>query len=221
MPELTIERNQTEGQEPDTGIVEMVAAITDVFSDTFAALIERRDLQYADAIAPLNAEQEALAQEHQSIEADAQNLEGLLESRARVSLYEADCLKLEGKHEEAQAKLAEMEAAKNAPALMRERQRGISARIEAIAGEKTTIAKSVFQEWYCECQHVIRNAEHGLFITLLDGLRADFFRFESSVRNGDASPNLLYGSNHITGLTAGENSEEWQAGTRWYSGRAR
>jgi hypothetical protein len=209
-------------QTEDSTVAEIAERITKTFDETFDALIARRDAAYATAIVPLDAEHLELSREHQSIEQDAPNLEGLLESRARVSQYEADCLKLAGKHREAEAKLEEMKAAENAPRLMRERQREITARIEAIDAEKRTAAKRVFEQWYSECQTVHRAIERAHFIAFLDGLKRSFFDFEQRTDTyaKEVGQRGLFGVGHLANLSADEHSEEWASATRrWYAVR--
>jgi hypothetical protein len=104
---------------------------------------------------------------------------------------------------------------------MQERQQEIAARIEAIAREKQAIARRIFAWWYPECQAIIRAAEHGLFITLLNTIEESFSDFQTRT-NTNAPDGLvggLFHKGHIAGLTADERSAEWAAGQRWYSGR--
>ncbi len=109
-----------------------------------------------------------------------------------------------------------------APGAMNERQRVITARIEAIAGERQTIARRIFETWYAECQTVVRAAEHGLFCTLLDGLKASFYEFQDRTGTGgtlDRPFSFLVQDHYLSNLTADEHSAEWNSGSRWYSGR--
>jgi DNA repair exonuclease SbcCD ATPase subunit len=186
---------------------EMAEVIADIFSETLTGLIARRDSQYADAIAPLDAERDALAQESASIEDAKENLQALLPARARQAQRQADVLLLEGKDREAKAKIAEAREAAGAPGAINDRQAGISARIEAIESEKRAIKTGVFQTWYGECQHVIRAAEKGLFITLLDGIAASLAEFD---------PRAARNVNVRLNLTAPERSEEWRSAQKWY-----
>jgi chaperone required for assembly of F1-ATPase len=197
----------------DAMIDDAARSLAECFTNTFAMLIERRGSQYAEAIEPLDAEAESLEAEDAALEQDALNLEGLLESRARVSQHEADCLTLAGKHGEAEGKREEMEAAKNAPRLMHERRQAIAVRLAAIETEKQNAAGRAFSSFYREAQQIVRVAERGLFIVLLDGIeeairkpgRHEFIR--------PINPNLF------ANLTADERSEEWASGNQWYGGR--
>ena len=139
-----------------------------------------------------------------------------------MSQYEADQFTLAGEAEKAEAKLTEQREAENAPAAMRQRQQEISNRIDAIEEEKRAAAIRVFNRVYREGQAIVRASEHGLFITLLNGLRAYFIEFENrtcparSVRE----VNLMVRGSHIEGLTAEERSDLWVVGNRWYAARA-
>jgi hypothetical protein len=206
--------------EEDREIPGLCAEISGTTEKAFARLLARRDAAYLSAVARLDRERESLEGERVSLAEAERNLSELIPARMRQAQFEADALLVAGRIEEAKAKRTEAQEAEHAPEAIKERQRIIAARIEAIAGERKTIAKHIFQEWYSECQSVVRSAEHGLFIVLLEGLRADFFRFESSVRtDSDGTANVLYHSGHLDGLTADANSELWQTGQKWYKGR--
>jgi len=207
----------------ETEVQDLCEEIGDILQAAFDLLIGRRDRQYADAIEPLDAERDTLEQESASIGEARRNLERLLPAKAREAQRAADALLLAGKHEEATAKLTEAKDAANAPAAMTERQREISARIEAIEREKKTIARRIFETWYADAQHVIRTTEHGLFVTLLNGVEDSMIDFQT--RTGTTSPNGLTGglfhSGHVAGLTAPERSDEYRSAGRWYGGRVR
>jgi hypothetical protein len=207
-------------ENPDTEIQDVCEEIGGTLEAAFDLLIERRDRQYAAAIAPLDAEREALEQESASIEEAAHNLELLLPAKARIAQNEADQLTVAGKSEEAKAKLEEMRQAESAPGAMRARQREIANRIEAIEAEKQTAARRIFASWHEDCQAIIRPIEHGLFVVLLDGLQKSFYDFQTRTNTaGDGVLNTLFKLGHITDLTAGERSPEWASGNRWYGGR--
>jgi len=195
-----------------TEVVDMAEEISGTLQSAFDVLIERRDQQYADAIAPLDAERDTLEQESTSIAEARRNLERLLPAKAREAQRAADALLLAGKHEESTAKLTEAEDAANAPAAMIGRQREISARCEAIEQEKKAIARRIFESWYPDAQRVIRAAEHGLLVILLDGVEDSMNDYQA--RTGEPLIKL----SHRTNLTADERSPEWQAGNRWYGG---
>jgi hypothetical protein len=103
---------------------------------------------------------------------------------------------------------------------MTERQREISARIEAIDAEKQAAARRIFRTWHSDCQAIIRPVEHGLFVVLLDGLQRSFYDFQTRTNTaGDGVRNTLFRLGDIANLTAGERSPEWLSGNRWYGGR--
>ena len=145
----------------------------------------------------------------------------LLPAKARIAQYEADKLTVSGKSEEAKAKLKEMREAERAPETMHARQREIVSRIETIEEEKKAEARRIFQEWYADVQHVIRAAEHGLFIVLLDQLESSFYSYQESTGTGtsDNRQRPLLHQGLIAGLTAPERSIEWRSGQRRYGGR--
>ena len=203
---------QHEDQIPDDEIQGMAVQIGGTLEAAFALLIERRDRQYAEAIEPLDAERETLEQESAAIRETRVNLERLLPAKAREAQRAADALLLAGKHKEAAAKLTEAEVAANAPAAMTDRQREISARCEAIEQEKKAIARRIFESWYPDAQRVIRAAEHGLLVILLDGVEDSMNDYQA--RTGETLIKLF----HRTNLTAPERSPEWTAGNRWYGG---
>jgi len=206
----------------DTLLQEMADRITNLFDQTFATLIERRDSRYASEIAPLDTEREALLREDEAIQEATANLAKTLPARARQASREADVLLLAGKNEEAEKKLAEAQEAERAPAAIAAQRGEISARVAVLDEEKRAIARRIFGEWYSDVQHVIRPAEHGLFIVLLDGFQSSFSEFQNQTATGpDAwgrTPGL-FNQSHISGLAAAEQSAEGQAGRRWYGGR--
>jgi hypothetical protein len=203
---------------------ELAQSITESIIESRDALIAERDAQIAAANAPLDAERELLLQEHAAIEEAAHSLELLLPAREREAQRQADVLLLDGKQEEAAAKIAESEEARTAPEAMKERQREISARIEAIAGEKKTIAKRIFADWYTKLQAIVRAAEHGLFIELLDKSRAEMYAYQERHNLGGTLKqpfSHLVKDSHLVRLTADERTAEWNSGSRWYGGRGR
>jgi len=196
----------------DTEVQDVAEEIAGTLQAAFALLIERRDRQYAEAIEPLDVERDTLEQESASIGEARVNLERLLPAKAREAARAADALLLAGKREASEAKLAEAAEAANAPEAMKERQREISARCEAIEQEKKAIARRIFESWYPDAQRVIRAAEHGLLVILLDGVEDSMNDYQA--RTGETLIKLF----HRTNLTAPERSPEWQAGNRWYGG---
>ena len=213
---------QLETLTPDGAIQAITEAIGDTLQDTFDILIERRDTAFASAVTPLETERENLAKEYSAISEAAANLEALLPAQARESQRQADALLLAGKREEAETKITEQREAEAGPEKMRERQRGISKRLEAIGEEKKDIARRIFESWYGELQQVIRASEHGLFIGLLDKSRDEMYNFQADHDLGatlDKPYSALVNDSRLSGLTASERSPEWTSGNRWYRGR--
>ena len=208
----------------EMGVEDACEEISITASEAFKFLIERREAALAAAIAPLDAEEQSLRQEYVSIGDAARSLELLLPAKARIAQSEADQLTVAGKSEEAKAKLEEMRQAESAPTAMRERQKEIAERIEAIEGEKRAIARRIFETWYSECQAVVRAGETGLFITLLNGLRESFVEYEQRTDTGGTLTHPFSGlvqNRHLENLTAPDRSDSWVAGSGWYGGRTR
>ena len=205
----------------ETITVDMAERLSAVFAETFTALVARRDEQYAERTASLDAETQVLREESARIAEEARNLEKISLAKGRMAQAEADKLLLAGKVAAAEAKLEEVRAAENAPGAMTARQSEISDRLAAIETEKRNIARSIFEEWYPAVQAVIRSAEHGLFCVLLDGLRDSFVDFENHncpARTVKEANSMVRGS-HIENLTSDEHSPEWNSGNRWYGRR--
>ena len=205
-------------------VQQMADAITALFDTTLNELVVLRDSRYADAIAELEAERKDLEQERAAIDEAAadENLEMVLPAQSRQARREADELILAGDFEGARVKLETMVRAGNAPYAMDRRRDAITARLGAIDKEERDIAKQVFEKWFAEeVQPVCRASEHGLFLTLLDGLKDSFYQFQDRtntvISNNRERP--LLNQTTFCRLTADERSLEWQAGTRWYGGR--
>lgn len=209
--------------EPERREQDIAEEITQTLRGAFDTLVRRRDAAYAAAIAPLDEERGSLTRDHAAIEEAARNLAELLPAKARVAQAEHDRLLLAGDREGAAAKLAEQKDAEAAPAMLGQRQQEIFNRIEAVGEEKRRIARNIFEAWYAQCQDVVRAAEHGLFITLLDGLKQSFFDFEqrTDTTAKSVSERGLFTSGNLTDLTAPERSPEWVSSQAWYRGRSR
>jgi hypothetical protein len=196
--------------------------ITGTVEAAYDVLLKRRDTAFVVAIAPLGKERESLEKERDSIAETAHNLSALLPAKEREAQRQADVLLLSGQLEAAQAKLAEMEEAKAAPRAMEARQREIDLRLTAIEEDRRAAARRVFEGWYGECQAVIRASEHGLFCTLLDGLKASFYEYQERTGTGgtiDQPYSFLVKDSHLENLTSDERTSEWTSASRWYSGR--
>jgi DNA repair exonuclease SbcCD ATPase subunit len=194
-------------QTKDSAVEQMAERITKTFDETLAALIERRDAAYEAAIAPLNAEIESLDSESAQIEERGQDFIKRMASAQRMKQFEADQLLIQGKDREAQAKLAELEEAKAAPAQIEQRRQEIEGRIADLEAEKNEIRKRIFWEWYGECQEVIRAAEKGFFFTLVDGIFESLSKFD---------PKQAQNANVRFYLTSPARSQIGDAATRWY-----
>jgi len=205
---------QLETQTTDTEVQDIYEEISGTLQGAFALLVQRRDQQYADAIEPLDEERDTLEEEAASIAEARLNLQKILPATAREAQRAADALMVAGEQNAAQVKLAEAAEAANAPEEMNKRQRDITARIEAIERERGAIARRIFDGWYADAQHIIRAAEHGLFVTLLNGVEQSMIDYQARTGTGETLIKLF----HVTSLTADERSAEWKAGSRWYGG---
>jgi hypothetical protein len=211
-------------QDRSAEIEDACAEITSATEVAYAFLIERREAALAVAIAPLDAEKESLRQEYTEIGAEALDLQELLPSKARVAQAEHDRLLLAGDRAGAAARLAEQKAAESAPEAMRQRQQKIGLRLTAIEEEKKAQARRVFEVWYSEAQTIVRAAEHGLFIDLLDALRESFVEYEQRTDTGGTLTQPFSGlvqNRHLENLTSPDRSDSWVSGSRWYAGRTR
>jgi chorismate mutase len=190
----------------------------------FSLLLQRRESAWIVAIEGLESEKESLAKESAAISEAAGNLSELLPAMARTAQAEHDRLLIAGDREGAAAKLAEQKEAEAGPERMRARQAAIVQRLDAIETQEKGIAKTIFEKWYSELQTVIRAAETALFISLLNAGRDSMLAFEAQhglTGSLDRPGDSLIRDNHISGLTAGENTVLWAAGQRWYQGRVR
>jgi anthranilate/para-aminobenzoate synthase component I len=202
------------------GVQPLADRIKSAFDDALAELIEKRDQLYANAIAPLEQEGNQLSKEYDELEARIRALEAILPAEERVIRHEADLLTVSGAanaKQDAKAKMDELKELQHKPVVMRQRLGAIQDRFQSINQKKHNIAKEVFQEWYSECQHVIRSGEHGLFVTMLGGIEASMYEFQTRTgteRSGRTGG--LFHQGHIIDLTADGKSAEWQAAHHWY-----
>jgi len=211
------------GTEPSTNtdasamsIDSLADAITRLFDTILEQLIALRDERYSAAIEELDDEASTLAREYEQLEKDIKAIEATLPSRERLVQRQVDELVVNG-DPAAKQKFAELAEFKRKPAVMRQRLGVIHDRFQSIASEKSNVAREVFASWYSECQLAIRAGEHGLFVTLLSGIEASMYEFQT--RTGTERSGLtggLFHQGHIIGLTADEKSAEWKAARHWY-----
>jgi hypothetical protein len=192
---------------------EVKAEFERIFPRALAVLRDELNQRYSDRVAALDKEAAALAVEYAGIVEEAQKLATVLPSLGREAQREADRLVLAGDHGAAGVKLAELREAEKMPLAMEQRQKEISDRYDRIPAEKIAIAQKVYEQMYPEMQAVVRPAEKGFFVCLLDGLARvaeDFQQMTGSAQN----PILQF--NRLSALTADERSPEWQSAQRWY-----
>lgn len=214
---------EPEQQEQDTEVQDSAENIRRAANAAWDVVLNRCERRLAAEMAPLESEREDLEKERDTIAKTASDLRELLPAKARVAQYEADVLTVAGKHEEAREKIAEHQAAVQAPDIMAQRQIEISARIEAIEGERKATCRRAYEMWRSELQQVIRPTEHGLFIDLLNRAVNEMEAFEQRHGLGATLDNPYGGlvkEWHISSLTADGNSDEWRSATHWYRSRS-
>lgn len=173
--------------------------ITQLFSQIL--LIAERDAAISAAIAPLSREQEAIARESAEISEANTRFADVLPSKIRVLERRIDELIAEDKPQKAAALRAEADQlAGEIPAMERQLQE-LSERYDKIDHEKYDVRNRIRDNWSHAMKLIVRAAERGLFITLLDGLS-----------NQDLNVNAM---------TADERAQEWMRGNHWYRGRGR
>jgi hypothetical protein len=204
-----METEIVEQEKQDTEIQDTAEHLANNFKDCFSLLVKRRDAARSDAFKPLDDELARLAEESASIMEATQNLAGILSAQQREAQRQADALLLAGKPKEAAAKTTEAKEAEAAPAKMRARLQEIEERGQAIEEEKSRINARTLEAFFDESKRIIRVAEHGLFIQLLNSVE-EYYQQEAQ---GFAPYNV------ICTLTAPEKSEEWKTGSAWYGGR--
>lgn len=211
-----------ETQQPmwfSASIDSMADAMANLFDSTLKELVAIRDSRYAAAIEDLEHELGVLAKEYEQLEKDIASLESVIPSKERLTQHEVDELLLSGAKQDAANRRTELAEFKSKPVVMRGRLGVIHDRFQSIDQEKKDIARDIFNEWYSNAvQPTIRAAEHGLLITLLEGLSNDMYQFQVRVGMGtsDNRHRPLLNQGYITGLTADGRSAEWAAGHKWY-----
>jgi hypothetical protein len=201
----------SEVKEPkDMTIEEMADHVHDFIRAALDALNERRAQAYAAACEPLDKEAMALASESADLEAQSQGFLDRMASAEHVKRFEYDQLNMQGKTAEAQAKLAELEKIKEAPAKIDQRRREIAARYEEIEGQKRAALRRTAEDFKEASITLIRACENAL-ARALDVTR-------SSLNDLEAQVGTLY---QLAELTADGKSTEWVTLHRIYCPRVR
>ncbi len=211
---VTMQTEPIAEPQQDAFIDDMAEFLSEQFEAAFALLVERRDEAYNSAIAPLQAEQIALAEESASIREAQEALADVLPAKRREAQRQGDEALLAGKAEELKAALAEMQEAENAPAAMEARQRELDDRYREIEGEKEVVSRRVISAWLGECQAVTRASEHGFLVVLLAGLKRSLAEFKD--RTGTAGWDPRFGFQGTGDLTAGAGSAAHAIGCDLY-----
>lgn len=200
----------TENQDMSTGEFASIEAggISRALGATLGNLALCLEQDYEEAVAPLNAEQSALAREGAEIEEEAARLETLFEPQQRVTNLQADMAKLNGQPEEAEAKLNELEDGRRKIASMRQRQAEIEARRLELDTAKQDAARRIALSWWSDCAQVVQAAERGFF-GLLNGLEnalAEFRRdcgiaeYDYTMDEGTHRSRLLSDDSEVRGV---------------------
>jgi hypothetical protein len=200
---------------------EAVNRISDLFNAIPTRLIEVLKQNYAREIVEFEEEAELLGAEYSRIQKNIEEQKILGPANDRLTRHEADKLLFSGSPtamQDAQNKLEDMQYGKDNTVELDARMAEIHDRLQSIQVERRAVAKQVFENWFAKVQPVVRAAEHGLFITLLDGLKQGFEQYQQDTNTGISNnrerPLRLQG--YVADLTADVRSPEWAAGVRWY-----
>jgi len=224
MPTIDADAGLTMSMGMATDDTQLVASIAETlarpFDSALAQLTRLLDVRYASAIEGLEHEAEALAEEYGLLEEGIRAIEDVLPSEGRLIQHQVDQLLHDGKGQDAKDKLAELAALRSKPGVLRQRMSEIQDRFQSIDHERHDIARETFNKWHGElvCP-IIRTAERGLFLTLLEGISDSMYQFQASTatNRSDNKQRPLLNQGHFSSLTADGRSAEWAAGHRWYA----
>jgi DNA repair exonuclease SbcCD ATPase subunit len=188
-------------------------------TSTVDSLLQQLHTTLAGAVAKLEAERDKLEEESQGIQAAANELKLLLPAKAREAERAADVLLLQGKSQEAAAKIKEQKQAERAPAEMEQRCRAISARIGEIASEKEAIARRCFSEWYPRLRAALI-LEQTALVDALDAAWTGIVRFSGETGTGGIG-GILKASmeNDLTARDQGPERAIYGRLVSWFGGR--
>ncbi len=217
--------NNHNAQPQCNAIEPMADTINTLFGSVLAQMVNSLTENYDNEVEELDRRADILSKQYARIEKNKQEVLSRLPAEARITQYEADVLLLSGKPDckkDCEAKLAELEKQKQYPARMDQELADIQTRLEAIASEKSDIARTVFEDWIKGVQPIIRAAERGLFCVLLEGLETCCYQYMDKTDTGAASRpyrSPLVHPSKLSVLTADERSLEFRASQKWYCGR--
>jgi hypothetical protein len=213
--------SEPEDDAADDPVQDIADDLANTIQGAFESLVEGRDAQLAAETAALEAEEATLRQESATIAEAAGNLGKIIPATARQAQREADKLLLDGRVEEAEAKIAEAKQAADAHAAMEKRREEINARFEEIASERKVIATRIFGVWYGGLQKITRTTERVFFLSLLDRALDEMNNYSN--RHGLGASDKPYSAGIVTrgridGLTSDERDKSpvWFASQRWY-----
>jgi hypothetical protein len=176
----------------------------------------------AGAVAKLEAERDKLEEESQGIQAAANELKLLLPAKGREAERAADVLLLQGKSQEAAAKIKEQKQAERAPAEMEQRCRAITVRCGQIEAEKEAIARRCFAEWYPRLRAALV-AEQTAMVDALDAAWSGICRYAGD-HGLAAQPGGIITASMENDMTARDRGPERALYGRlvsWFGGRTR
>jgi seryl-tRNA synthetase len=187
---------------------------------TVDSLLQQLHTTLAGAVAKLEAERDKLEEESQGIQAAANELKLLLPAKAREAERAADVLLLQGKSQEAAAKIKEQKQAERAPAEMEQRCRAIVVRCDEIEAEKEAIARRCFSDWYPRL-HAALVAEQLAMVDALDAAWTGIVRF-AGAHGLAAQPGGIITAGMENDMTARDRGEEkpiYRRLVSWFGGR--
>ena len=186
---------------------------------TVDSLLQQLHTTLAGAVAKLEAERDKLEEESQGIQAAANELKLLLPAKAREAERAADVLLLQGKSQEAAAKIKEQQQAERAPAEMEQRCRAITVRCGQIEAEKEAIARRCFAEWYPRLRAALV-AEQTAMVDALDAAWTGIVRFSGETGTGGISGIITASmENDLTARDRGPERAIYGRLVDWFGGR--
>jgi hypothetical protein len=186
---------------------------------TVDSLLQQLHTTLAGAVAKLEAERAELEEESQGIQAAANELKLLLPAKGREAERAADVLLLQGKSQEAAAKIKEQQQAERAPAEMEQRCRTIVVRCGQIEAEKEAIARRCFAEWYPRLRAALV-AEQLAMVDALDAAWTGIVRFSGETRTGGIGGVIKASmENDLTARDQGPERAIYGRLVSWFGGR--
>lgn len=193
-------------------VTALAGDITKLFDSALKQVTSLLNERYARETKAMDEELQVLGREHAELGESIDGLKALLPSQERTTQREIDELLLSGSltaSADAAEKLRELRALQSKPVVMRQRQKEISTRSEAIRAEKRRVAGAVVENWIVRVKPLVRAGEHSLLVTLLNGI-------EGSLNSFRDATGIKIHPGYMLELTSDAKSAEYQAGCRWY-----